>query len=663
MYRLVVNIPPPTDIYVGFEKVYEGYHNIGLKHNGEEDSEQHELSQASKSSQQRNKKRVKEIASSSAVNKGKDVHDRSAARESSPASASSTQQPRQPKLSLLRCTPPDLSHAVRVMQQQSQCQVDCQQHMPNIKHQTTGLIMGTSFLPMERTCCLFLFAVPVSTSWLTLGTFLQGPKPDVSRQLFPDMLQSCTEGFDFYSAIFMFESQLDADAFFQQNHGRIYPQLQDMEEVEIIATTGGACCYLTFIENVTYGEVPAVSRRIDDSVIESPKRQDTKALRHGEKASEWHVIPTCPFCLERIDSQATGIVTHLHGWLSIFAWYEVPQANCCAACIAISRAGDATRIHSLNPSNQEEANAQRGDTAHSSMEISGSSILTNAGKQTLSSTPLTTPRQKNKDLTKNKHLDDKSIGRFVDSCSSIAYDACSVCGAQEGLWVCLVCGHLGCGRYARAHAKEHAIGNSNSMPAHRFCLEIASGRIWDYLGDVFVHRRLVQMVHQTDAFEVALPHPADPATASGRQLDDQTTAEDFLSMEFDVILTSQLDHQRHLYEERCKTAEAVVQEKIESKMKAIEESERRVSEMEEQEAQIERELAQARKGYQKALARKEETGQQLHLVQETNQALMDKNRMIEKQQQENKGENVQEDEVVKRLTEELEKLMKQLDDG
>jgi len=33
-------------------------------------------------------------------------------------------------------------------------------------------------------------------------------------------------------------------------------------------------------------------------------------------------------------------------------------------------------------------------------------------------------------------------------------EACSVCGCEEDLWICLVCGNVGCGRYKGAHAKK-----------------------------------------------------------------------------------------------------------------------------------------------------------------------------------------------------------------
>ena len=58
-----------------------------------------------------------------------------------------------------------------------------------------------------------------------------------------------------------------------------------------------------------------------------------------------------------------------------------------------------------------------------------------------------------------------------------------MCGEQEGLWACLVCGNIGCGRYKKGHAKEHWYSSG-----HCLSMEAESERIWDYSNDTFVHR-------------------------------------------------------------------------------------------------------------------------------------------------------------------------------
>lgn len=61
--------------------------------------------------------------------------------------------------------------------------------------------------------------------------------------------------------------------------------------------------------------------------------------------------------------------------------------------------------------------------------------------------------------------------------------ACSVCGTSENLWVCLICGFVGCGRYKEGHAKRHWQDTQ-----HCYSLDLRTQQIWDYVGDNYVHR-------------------------------------------------------------------------------------------------------------------------------------------------------------------------------
>lgn len=67
---------------------------------------------------------------------------------------------------------------------------------------------------------------------------------------------------------------------------------------------------------------------------------------------------------------------------------------------------------------------------------------------------------------------------------------CDACRAPlrpaRPLWMCLDCGAVGCGRYSGGHARAHHRGTG-----HPFAVDLASGRVWDYGGDDWVHR-LVQ---------------------------------------------------------------------------------------------------------------------------------------------------------------------------
>ena len=98
--------------------------------------------------------------------------------------------------------------------------------------------------------------------------------------------------------------------------------------------------------------------------------------------------------------------------------------------------------------------------------------------------------------------------------------------AFEDVWICLICGTVGCGRYAKGHAYDHF-----KQTDHCFSLEIKTQRVWDYINDEFVHR-LIQgdgKIVQTDPL---IKH---------NQLEQEKPKNDAL------LLTTQLDSQRHYF--------------------------------------------------------------------------------------------------------------------
>ena len=60
--------------------------------------------------------------------------------------------------------------------------------------------------------------------------------------------------------------------------------------------------------------------------------------------------------------------------------------------------------------------------------------------------------------------------------------SCRTCAIPENLWICLLCAHVGCGRYTAEHAQAHF-----RRWGHSASLELATGRVWDYVEDSFVH--------------------------------------------------------------------------------------------------------------------------------------------------------------------------------
>jgi BRCA1-associated protein len=134
-----------------------------------------------------------------------------------------------------------------------------------------------------------------------------------------------------------------------------------------------------------------------------------------------------------------------------------------------------------------------------------------------------------------------------------ASDLCRVCDCSEDLWICLICGHVGCGRYKGGHAKEHW-----KETAHNYALEIETQHVWDYAGDLWVHR-LIQT--KGDGKLVELPSNSRPSNGFGGSREDREDEDvemvpraklENIGMEYTNLLTSQLESQRAYYEDIVK---------------------------------------------------------------------------------------------------------------
>ncbi|KAF1799722.1 hypothetical protein V8B55DRAFT_1540964 [Mucor lusitanicus] len=120
---------------------------------------------------------------------------------------------------------------------------------------------------------------------------------------------------------------------------------------------------------------------------------------------------------------------------------------------------------------------------------------------------------------------------------------CATCHATEHLWVCLICGNIGCGRYENAHAYEHY-----RQTDHLYSLEIETQRVWDYAGDGYVHRLIQNAV---DGKLVELPSTTEDSNVSASQ--EKLEA---ISLEYNYLLTSQLDSQQIHYESQMEQVAA-----------------------------------------------------------------------------------------------------------
>ncbi|KAL3673839.1 hypothetical protein V7S43_001528 [Phytophthora oleae] len=126
--------------------------------------------------------------------------------------------------------------------------------------------------------------------------------------------------------------------------------------------------------------------------------------------------------------------------------------------------------------------------------------------------------------------------------------SCEVCGTTEHLWICLICGHVGCGRYSGEHAKQHY-----QETLHTYSLELETQRVWDYAGDGYVHRLIL---NKQDGKFVEFPGPNNlsgersqtPPTTSAEEEEGEHLKLEKLAVEYNFLLKSQLEEQRLYYE-------------------------------------------------------------------------------------------------------------------
>ncbi|CEP18415.1 hypothetical protein [Parasitella parasitica] len=188
------------------------------------------------------------------------------------------------------------------------------------------------------------------------------------------------------------------------------------------------------------------------------------------------LLPTCPVCLEPMDESFTGLLTTL--------------CQHTFHCHCLSKWGDGSC-----PVCRYSQKPRRSGVSESAQN-----------------TPNTTlARQSNEE------------------------NECSTCHSTGNLWVCLICGNVGCGRYENAHAYDHYCQTD-----HLYSLEIETQRVWDYAGDGYVHRLIQNAV---DGKLVELPSTTEDPSISATQ--DKMEA---ISLEYNYLLTSQLDSQLIYYE-------------------------------------------------------------------------------------------------------------------
>ncbi|XP_078150564.1 zinc finger (ubiquitin-hydrolase) domain-containing protein [Carex rostrata] len=130
-----------------------------------------------------------------------------------------------------------------------------------------------------------------------------------------------------------------------------------------------------------------------------------------------------------------------------------------------------------------------------------------------------------------------------------AKPTCSICETNENLWICLICGFVGCGRYKEGHAFKHW---KNTQ--HCYSLDLETHRVWDYVGDNYVHRlnqskggdklnKLQSKMEYGDSYDNCVC--SEDSGFIGAILNSKIDA---IVEEYNALLASQLETQRQYYE-------------------------------------------------------------------------------------------------------------------
>ncbi|WWC72294.1 uncharacterized protein I206_106256 [Kwoniella pini CBS 10737] len=264
--------------------------------------------------------------------------------------------------------------------------------------------------------------------------------------------------------------------------------------------------------------------------VYSSRARELNSLLKGVDQKATFELPSCPVCLERLDSTVTGLVTlpcaHTFDCDCLRKWGDSRCPVCRLSHLLLSSGSSQSPVNSNNKSRRSEGDITR--------------------------------------LTK-----------------------CSMCDSTENNWICVVCGTVGCGRYepSKGHARRHW-----EESGHVLAMELETQRVWDYKGDNYVHRliqsrsdgKLVELpsassLVTTSSISRPLPFGGgdggdggnntnsnqisercnqhnmnDNAGPSSGDVEKMSTIES-ITLEYSYLLSSQLESMRHHYEQEQKS--------------------------------------------------------------------------------------------------------------
>uniref|UniRef100_A0A1A7XQX3 BRCA1-associated protein n=1 Tax=Iconisemion striatum TaxID=60296 RepID=A0A1A7XQX3_9TELE len=196
------------------------------------------------------------------------------------------------------------------------------------------------------------------------------------------------------------------------------------------------------------------------------------------------------------------------------------------------------------------------------------------------------------------------VCRYCQTPEPVEENKCFECGVQENLWICLICGHIGCGRYVSRHAYKHF-----EETQHTYAMQLTNHRVWDYAGDNYVHRLVAS---KTDGKMVQFE-------CEGETCQDEKI--DALQLEYSYLLTSQLESQRIYWENKIVHLEKETAEEINNMKAKFKETLERCDNLEQRLGEITKEKQSVEKKCTQLNGRVVKLSQELKEEQEMNLCL------------------------------------------
>ncbi|CAL1548415.1 unnamed protein product [Lymnaea stagnalis] len=240
------------------------------------------------------------------------------------------------------------------------------------------------------------------------------------------------------------------------------------------------------------------------------------------------------------------------------------------------------------------------------------------------------------------------VCRYCQTPEEVADQRCMQCGSHESLWICLICGLVGCGRYVGLHAYKH-FQDTN----HTYAMQLGTNRVWDYAGDNYVHR-LAQNKSDGKLVEV---------DEGGNEMQEEKL--DSITLEYTYLLTTQLESQRLYFmeqiQEAVKDLESKLKESSERWEKERSERERaecKLSELSKEKNILEKKCSQLTSRTAKVLSELQDERQMNKSLRENQQLWQEKTKGLEERL---KQVSDKKDQEISELQEQLRDIMFYLD--